>query len=273
MKKLLFALLAALILTLPAFAYTVPDDTIVYVTNTGTRYHRENCTHTAKSAHPLTIKSAEEKGYSPCSRCNPHIRTGEYVSDWDGESGGSSSGSSSSKGTASSAAASAPSSNSAAVPEPSSKFLEFLLGASIPIGIVILSVFLPQQIHRAIQKRRDAAEKERRFLQAKEEYTALYGGKSAEELAGIPPGVEIGPDGLPRVAGEEGWGNAYTFYISLNGRAFHRKCGCSGARSPEHAVYCTWRNPCRLCWPDFPDLTWYEEYLKIHAIKKKYDID
>ena len=89
MKKLLFALLAALILTLPAYAYTVPDDTVVYVTDHGEKYHREDCTYTSDSAHPMTIEKAEAKGYTPCSRCDPDRRTGEYVSNWDGESGSS----------------------------------------------------------------------------------------------------------------------------------------------------------------------------------------
>lgn len=95
MKKLIILLLAALVLALPVFAYTVPDDTIVYVTDHGEKYHREDCTYTSESAHPLTIEKAEAKGYTPCSRCNPDRHTGEYVSDWDGEPGSSESSSSS----------------------------------------------------------------------------------------------------------------------------------------------------------------------------------
>lgn len=94
MKKLFIALFLAFVLILPAFAYSVPDDTIVYVTDHGEKYHREDCSYTSGSARPLTIEKAEAKGYSPCSRCNPDRRTGKYVSSWDGESDGSGGGSS-----------------------------------------------------------------------------------------------------------------------------------------------------------------------------------
>lgn len=71
---------------LPVLAYTVPHDTIVYVTPTGEKYHREGCTHTT-AVTALTIRTAERQGYTPCSRCRPDILTGIYVSTWDGDAG------------------------------------------------------------------------------------------------------------------------------------------------------------------------------------------
>lgn len=87
---LFFVMLFALFTT--AFAYVVPDDTIVYVTPTGEKYHREDCSYTT-TVRSMTIKAAERKGYDPCSRCNPDVLTGEYHSDWDGKGGGSKGGS------------------------------------------------------------------------------------------------------------------------------------------------------------------------------------
>lgn len=43
---------------------------IVYVTNTGTKYHKSGCSY-LKSSNPITKKKALEQGYSACSRCNP----------------------------------------------------------------------------------------------------------------------------------------------------------------------------------------------------------
>lgn len=43
---------------------------IVYVTNTGSMYHREGCSY-LKSKNPITKEKAIAQGYEPCSRCNP----------------------------------------------------------------------------------------------------------------------------------------------------------------------------------------------------------
>lgn len=42
----------------------------VYVTDTGSKYHREWCSY-LKSSNPITKEKAIEQGYEPCSRCNP----------------------------------------------------------------------------------------------------------------------------------------------------------------------------------------------------------
>lgn len=43
----------------------------VYVTDTGTKYHRAGCQYLKKSQHPMSKSSAQAQGYTPCSRCNP----------------------------------------------------------------------------------------------------------------------------------------------------------------------------------------------------------
>lgn len=77
-------------LVAPVFAYTVPTDTVVYVTDTGSKYHRAGCSYLT-SSHSMTISQAESRGYEPCSRCDPDVKTGNYVSGWEGTSGGKSS--------------------------------------------------------------------------------------------------------------------------------------------------------------------------------------
>lgn len=47
-------------------------DTIVYVTRTGTKYHRTGCRSLAKSAIPMALKDAAAK-YGPCGVCKPPI--------------------------------------------------------------------------------------------------------------------------------------------------------------------------------------------------------
>jgi len=44
---------------------------IVYVTQSGNKYHRDGCSHLRKSKIPIDLKDAIRRGYEPCSRCNP----------------------------------------------------------------------------------------------------------------------------------------------------------------------------------------------------------
>ena len=43
----------------------------VYITDTGRKYHSEDCSYLTKTAQPIGVIDAKEKGYTPCSRCNP----------------------------------------------------------------------------------------------------------------------------------------------------------------------------------------------------------
>ncbi len=47
------------------------EDVIVYVTETGTKYHRSGCQYLSQSKIAITLNEAKRKGYEPCSKCNP----------------------------------------------------------------------------------------------------------------------------------------------------------------------------------------------------------
>lgn len=47
------------------------DDTIVYTTETGSKYHRKDCRYLRKSAIPIKRSEAKKNGYTPCSICKP----------------------------------------------------------------------------------------------------------------------------------------------------------------------------------------------------------
>ncbi|QDT40707.1 hypothetical protein Pan241w_07650 [Gimesia alba] len=47
-----------------------PDSVTVYITNTGTKYHRGSCRHLKKSKIAITLERARAQ-YSPCKVCNP----------------------------------------------------------------------------------------------------------------------------------------------------------------------------------------------------------
>jgi hypothetical protein len=49
-----------------------PEEIVVYVTDTGTKYHRGGCSSLRASRYPLALKEAS-KYYSPCKNCNPPV--------------------------------------------------------------------------------------------------------------------------------------------------------------------------------------------------------
>jgi len=53
----------------PSPAAPVPEDTIVYVTRGGSKYHRANCQYKGQNAMAVRVGEARAAGYQPCSRC------------------------------------------------------------------------------------------------------------------------------------------------------------------------------------------------------------
>lgn len=43
----------------------------VYITKSGTKYHSGGCSYLKSSSIQIDLKSALDKGLTPCSRCNP----------------------------------------------------------------------------------------------------------------------------------------------------------------------------------------------------------
>ncbi len=58
----------------PATGAAVPsadDNSKVYVTPHGRKYHRQDCPHARRGATALSLEEAKRRGYTPCSRCRP----------------------------------------------------------------------------------------------------------------------------------------------------------------------------------------------------------
>jgi micrococcal nuclease len=47
------------------------ENPTVYITRTGKKYHRKGCSALKSSKIPITLKEAYERGYTPCSLCDP----------------------------------------------------------------------------------------------------------------------------------------------------------------------------------------------------------
>ena len=58
----------------PDRSVPVTDDTteqVVYVTKSGTKYHRGSCSHLSKSKIAKSLAEAKAQNYEPCKTCNP----------------------------------------------------------------------------------------------------------------------------------------------------------------------------------------------------------
>lgn len=49
----------------------IGNDITVYITATGTKYHRDGCRYLQKSKIPIALEEAKAQGYEPCGVCNP----------------------------------------------------------------------------------------------------------------------------------------------------------------------------------------------------------
>ncbi|MBW8384145.1 MAG: hypothetical protein K0M69_16695 [Youngiibacter sp.] len=52
-------------------APTEPEGTIVYITETGEKYHKGSCRFLSKSKIEISLEDAVKNGYEPCSVCKP----------------------------------------------------------------------------------------------------------------------------------------------------------------------------------------------------------
>jgi len=46
-----------------------PTTQTVYITDSGTKYHRDGCQYLRNSKMPISLSTAKERGYTPCSKC------------------------------------------------------------------------------------------------------------------------------------------------------------------------------------------------------------
>jgi len=62
-----------LLVFIAAAVFSVPASTLVYITKTGEKYHRGNCSYLSRSKIETTLGSAVSRGYGACSRCKPPV--------------------------------------------------------------------------------------------------------------------------------------------------------------------------------------------------------
>lgn len=274
------ALVFSLILSLAssAFAYTVPSNTVVYVTPTGECYHLFNCSYIKNSYSSMTITDAEYSGYRACSRCDPDVFTGTY--EWsDEESWGSSSGSSHSSSSGS---------HNPPAPQEDDRIslLEKIFVFAVLFflsGVWVIPFLIIEGIKDRIQKNKPLALPARPqpsqelldwwYEQERGHFLSIYGGKDPVEFVTLPTGTTVNQYLLPAKSPMYHGFDPYTVYIASDGTCYHHKRGCSGAYLRRNIVDAQKsRRPCKRC-AKAVDLSWYDKYMEIAELKKRYNID
>lgn len=59
--------------TTGVYAHSQTEDTLVYITATGSKYHTKNCIYIVKTDYAAITASQARKIFSPCNVCNPNI--------------------------------------------------------------------------------------------------------------------------------------------------------------------------------------------------------
>jgi methylphosphotriester-DNA--protein-cysteine methyltransferase len=73
MKKSRMGLIIAVFILIAGAVYAASQNTTVYITRTGEKYHTERCASVKNSKIAVSLGEAVSKGYGPCKRCKPPV--------------------------------------------------------------------------------------------------------------------------------------------------------------------------------------------------------
>ncbi|MDR2729423.1 MAG: hypothetical protein LBB81_00810 [Treponema sp.] len=78
MRKCFLIIVLACIIA--GLAFAAGPDTIVYITNTGEKYHNGQCSSVRNSKIAITLGEAVSSGFGPCQLCKPPVLDREEYS-------------------------------------------------------------------------------------------------------------------------------------------------------------------------------------------------
>lgn len=266
----------------PLVVYADNGGTTVHITNTGSCYHNEGCSH-LRSDIESTLYEATKEGYIPCTDCNPPIYDGPPIEDAEPKKVPHSGGEAASSQTisnreSSSNKTSSTNKSSSVIQEvkPQTNISDYLIISGILFVIVGIPLILVSK--EAISMAKEKRIKKAEFEKEKKLYHEMYAGKDPLSLVDVPDGVFL-EDGYPCTANKQMgiWGD-YTVYVARKSRkVFHLNPRCGGTSLvPINYYQANKLQHCKKCAVGkikLPELSWYIEYLRITEIKKKYDIE
>ena len=230
------ALLVLLFVSCCGVAFAASGSTIVYITRTGSKYHKGTCSYLRQSKIEITLSDAVDRGYTPCSRCKPpKLDTVAQAIIALPTPSPTPSPRPTPRPTPTPKATMKPQETAAVSPSPAETKQTTTTGSTWRTVCLATWIVGGVYIYRERRKYKDKQEEARLLAEEleqkkKDDAERLYKGKNPLELCGAPRWVKIGADGLPVSSGDRKWGNAYTFYCSASGSCYHDNFGCSGGR-------------------------------------------
>lgn len=267
MKKRLYSTLLILFVFINFSLLVFADNSnvTVHVTKSGTKYHRKSCTYLSSDIE-IKLIDAIEKGYTPCSRCDPPTLDSDpvdaekpYVVPQKKKNTSTYRKSSS----ISSTNANASIRNDYQKSDSSNEIYYFfilLIAIIIIYWIIIFIITICENI-----------KKKKVELSNYKYYFSLYAFHDPIQFVDVPENARIA-DGLP-VTDDTGVYGKYTVYVSEKGKCFHHNPKCAKTLYVENYANAYHLKPCRRCVKfGIPELKWYWKYKEIAEIKKKYKI-
>lgn len=277
-----------------ATVHAESGDTIVYVTDTGSKYHSAGCSY-LKSKNEISLYVAIRAKYTPCSRCHPGGMSEEELQYYDSLLGIKTSSTTSdiltNPNTAPSSTKSLPNTTGNITndtPKDSDEWFFTLLCILVGGGTVGV---IAKGTNEDIQHRKQDIQKVENNKREKEAYRIrqqylmrlksqneynyyfkLYAFYSPLDFVALPKGAYI-RDGIP-VTSDKGTYGLYTVYITKSGTKYHQNKNCVNAKVQKvHIKDIHGYLPCAKCVKQaIPPLKWYYEYKRIVNIKKTYNI-
>jgi micrococcal nuclease len=72
-KRIFRRSIAAILLLFAVTITACAEEAVVYITETGRKYHREGCRYLERSKIPIRLSTAVSMGYEPCNHCGPPL--------------------------------------------------------------------------------------------------------------------------------------------------------------------------------------------------------
>lgn len=296
-KAFSFLLIVALLLV---FVSAANGNTTVYVTRTGSCYHRSGCSY-LKSKIQTTLSAAVAEGYSACSRCDPpklggggYDNTPYYSGNYSGYTSSQTRSTKSytetqyqkaikdaeEKATERAEAAAQKQIGEARV-ENDKKIAELeqdhddtitnMVWVAVGVGFLGFLIGGARGRHKAKKEYERKEAERKKFEEEKLAYSEQFRGMSCREYAKVPSNVVLDASFVPVRIGN----TVPTVYLNMEQTKYHRgSCRYARMAVPANIYTLSGCSPCQICDP--PKLPgqpqWLKDYRNYMDIKKKYGI-
>ena len=148
-----------------------------------------------------------------------------------------------------------------------------ILAIGIVFAVFLIIYFIGWLIDAKNTKRKlkEQLEKEKQFLEEKEDFVSFLNGRTLREVAGVPLEI-VFVNGLPKDNNKSPFGN-FTVYRTKEGKCYHKKEYCVPNAYPVHCLDTKHLRACSRCHAKREMPQWYYDYEELKKQSKKFQLD